>query len=228
MWLDTQPSDAQHVLAVVDSKADEPVYSAKEAAKELETLFRRDLSILNLVVRRIVRSASDAEDIVQDAFIRVWRASEQGAIRSPRAVLFKTAYNLALNHLRDKRARAVELVDPSIDPASDAPSAEENLIFLQDMRACREAFDRLPFRCRQALSLRIVEELSYKEMSERLGLSVSTLEKHFVRGRRLCRNILQRDAAKAERSGTVTRAFSGKRIAAYDTLLSEPVLAAAE
>jgi DNA-directed RNA polymerase specialized sigma24 family protein len=40
------------------------------------------------------------------------------------------------------------------------------------------------------LTLRIVDELSYKEMSDRLGLSVSTLEKHFIRGRRLCRDIL--------------------------------------
>jgi RNA polymerase sigma-70 factor (ECF subfamily) len=115
-------------------------------------------------------------------------------------VLFKTAYNLALNHLRDRRLRETEQTEAlPEEPASDAPSAEATLILTEDMRACREAFDLLPMRCKQALSLRVVEELSYKEMSDRLGLSVSTLEKHFIRGRRLCRSILESQAMQPSR-----------------------------
>jgi DNA-directed RNA polymerase specialized sigma24 family protein len=57
----------------------------------------------------------------------------------------------------------------------------------------------LPLRCREALTLRVVDELSYKEMSERLGLSVSTLEKHYIRGRRLCRDMLREQRGVAVR-----------------------------
>ena len=184
------------------------------AHTELERLFREELSLLTLIVRRVVRSTADAEDIVQDAFVRVWRALDEGAIRSPRAVLFKTAYNLALNHLRDRRVRQVEAAEPEQEPVLDVPSAEDNLILAEDMETCRQAFDRLPFRCRQALSLRVVEELSYKEMSDRLGLSVSTLEKHYIRGRRLCRSILETESANRSK----TRRLSAPA----------PVLAAAE
>jgi RNA polymerase sigma factor (sigma-70 family) len=184
------------------------------AASDLEAIYRRDLGLLHLIVRRVVRSSSDAEDIVQDAFLRVWRVIGEGLVRSPRAVLFKTAYNLALNHLRNRRLREAEQGGVAEERVDEVPSAEATLILMEDMRACREAFELLPVRCKQALSLRVVEELSYKEMSDRLGLSVSTLEKHFVRGRRLCRSFLEMQALNPPRR--------------MRHQLSTPVLAAAE
>jgi RNA polymerase sigma-70 factor (ECF subfamily) len=206
MWLEAQiamaprpPNLGNSVSKVEASRSLCPSNATEIAAADLEAIYRRDLGLLLLIVRRVLRSSADAEDIVQDAFLRVWRAIGDGLVRSPRAVLFKTAYNLALNHLRNRRLREAEqntVVDERVD---DAPSAEATLILMEDMRACREAFDLLPVRCKQALSLRVVEELSYKEMSDRLGLSVSTIEKHFVRGRRLARSFLEAQAINPPR-----------------------------
>jgi len=170
--------------------------------------------MLQTVVRRVVRSKTDAEDVVHDAFLRVWRAMEQGTVRSPRAVLFKTAYRLALNHVRSPRNRSTDPVT-DVEPAHDAPTVEEQMILDEDLQACRQAFDRLPLRCRETMTLRVVEELSYKEMSDKLGLSVSTLEKHFIRGRRLCRDILA-SGVEHERAGAILRHRPARMLAAAE------------
>ncbi len=186
-WTPARPvSERSFVPRIVEKPVDAPVQNAAS----LQELFRRDLRVLLTLVRRVVRRPSDAEDIVQDAFLRVWRAMELGLVRSPRAVLFKTAHNLALNHVRNPRNHVADPVSGSAEPMHDAPTAEEQMIVEEDLDACRQAFAQLPLRCREALTLRVVDELSYKEMSERLGLSVSTLEKHYIRGRRLCRDML--------------------------------------
>jgi RNA polymerase sigma factor (sigma-70 family) len=211
MWLEVRPperSDAGWTPAFADAEVfSSPVSTDRTRRLEneaaLRELYRRDLRTLQTVVRRIVRSPTDAEDVVHDAFLRVWRAMELGLVRSPRAVLFKTAYNLALNHVRSPRNHGAEPA-PAVEPAHDAPSAEEQMILDEDLQACRQAFDRLPLRCRETLTLRVVDELSYKEMSDKLGLSVSTLEKHFIRGRRLCRDILH-SGSEHERAAAILR-----------------------
>jgi RNA polymerase sigma factor (sigma-70 family) len=209
MWLEVGPTEHAHTgwapaapvgeRSFVPRIVDKPVESRPENAASLQELFRRDLRVLLTLVRRVVRRPSDAEDIVQDAFLRVWRAMEAGLVRSPRAVLFKTAHNLALNHVRNPRNHVADPAAGADDATLDVPTAEEQMIVDEDLDACRQAFAQLPLRCREALTLRVVDELSYKEMSERLGLSVSTLEKHYIRGRRLCRDMLREERGTSVR-----------------------------
>lgn len=189
MWLEVGPHDQREADWQSTCAGPEPTRASFAAKRALQELYWRDLSRLRTLVHRIVRSPTDAEDIAQDAFLRVWCAIEQGHVRSPRAVLFKTARNLALNHLRSPRRSRAEPISDT-DFASSAPTAEEQMIQEEDLQACRQVFDRLPLRCRETMALRVVDDLSYKEMSDRLGLSVSTLEKHFIRGRRMCRDML--------------------------------------
>jgi RNA polymerase sigma factor (sigma-70 family) len=209
MWLEVGPTEHAHTgwtpaLVVAERTfvprlVDKPVEPRPENAASLQQLFRRDLRMLLTLVRRVVRRPSDAEDIVQDAFLRVWRAMEAGLVRSPRAVLFKTAHNLALNHVRNPRNHVPDPATGADEAILEAPTAEEQMIVEEDLDACRQAFAQLPLRCREALTLRVVDELSYKEMSERLGLSVSTLEKHYIRGRRLCRDMLREERGASVR-----------------------------
>jgi len=199
MWLEVRaPGEAQASWTPVVVGSGEPLRRADERARnksELQAIYQSDLRALITLVTRIVRNMGDAEDVVHDAFLRVWRAMEQGSIRNARAVLFKTAYNLALNHVRSPRNLRADTAEAP-EEASDEPSAEDRIIRDEELEACRVAFARLPLRCRETLTLRVVDELSYKEMSERLGLSVSTLEKHFIRGRRLCRDMMREGAGE--------------------------------
>lgn len=158
----------------------------------LESLYRREAKPLRQYVRSILRSGGDAEDIVQDSFVRLWRALELGGVQNPRAVLFRTARNLALNHIRNARVRTSDAARAGADDSFDRQikTAEEELIAEEEAAACRVLMDALPSRCREAFVLRVVDELSYKEMAKEMRLSVSTIEKHIGKGKQICRSRL--------------------------------------
>ncbi len=116
---------------------------------------------LRQYVRRVLRGSSDADDIVQEAFVRLWRALEHSEIRNPRAVLFKTARNLALNHIRNDRVRNSDAARAGADDSlnREIKTAEEEMIASEEAAACRVLMEALPRRCREAFVLRVVDEL---------------------------------------------------------------------
>ncbi len=134
---------------------------------------------------------------------------------SPRAVLFKTAQRLALNQIRARRGnpldRAGELFDETALSHVPAASAEDGLIAREQAVAYKTALASLPRSCRQVFELRTVQRLSYREMSQTLGLSVSTLEKHMERGKRVCAQSLAA-AGHASTSHAPPRARQGRSL----------------
>jgi len=171
----------------------------RAANAEIEVLYREEVAALRLFVSRTLRSAADCEDIVQDAFMRTWRAVAEGRARSPRAVLFKTARNLAFNHIRNSRARTSDTTHAALNDAFLQPvaTAEENMIASEQAEGCRQLMESLPARCREAFMLRVVDELSYHDMSKVMRLSISTIEKHIGKGKQICRERL----VEAQRNG---------------------------
>jgi RNA polymerase sigma-70 factor (ECF subfamily) len=143
---------------------------------------------------RILHSASDAEDVVQDAFLRLHRSGNLTAYEDLRAVAFKTAKRLALNVIRRRRSDALDRAhsdaDTFVEAASSTPSPEEVLLAEEQDEIYVHAIAQLSPRCRQVIELRTVSELTYKEISDALGLSISTLEKHVVRGKRACADLV--------------------------------------
>ncbi|MEJ0024699.1 MAG: RNA polymerase sigma factor [Rhizomicrobium sp.] len=161
-------------------------------ASPVDRLYRKEAGAILLFVRRIVGNASDAEDIVQETFLRAWSALESGAIDCPRAFLFRAARNLAFNHVRNGKVRNSDAARTRIDEAFQRhdPTAEEQIIASEEAAACRRLLDELPARCREAFVLRVVDELSFKQMSKSMRLSVSTVEKHVGKGKHICRSLL--------------------------------------
>lgn len=177
----------------VGAEASEPG-CRRSADRLLAELYRSEIDGLRLYLTRVLKVEADADDVAQEAFLRLHRHGDLAAYDRPRAVLFKTAYRLALNRVRSRRNSPVDRAAPMIEeadlPAAQTPSAEEALIAREQERAYARALASLPPRCRQVIELRTVQELSYKQMSDSLGISVSTLEKHLVRGKRVCAEAL--------------------------------------
>lgn len=194
MWLERQDTAHGPTAAPFARlwQGDGPTRRAPNPTQILEQLYRRESKPLRQYVRGILRSSSDAEDIVQDSFVRLWRALERGGVQNPRAVLFRTARNLALNHIRNARVRTSDAARAGADDSFERQikTAEEELIAEEEATACRVLMDALPERCREAFVLRVVDELSYKEMAKEMRLSVSTIEKHIGKGKQICRSRL--------------------------------------
>jgi RNA polymerase sigma factor (sigma-70 family) len=136
-------------------------------------------------------SLPDVDDLVQDSVVRVLRAREVGAVRSPRAFLFATARNLALDQVRRQQAVGFECLRNS-DTTADPANVAEQVSRQQELDLLREAIQSLPDRCRQVFTLRTAYGLSQREVAARLGISENTVEKQMAKGLERCTEFFAR------------------------------------
>jgi RNA polymerase sigma-70 factor (ECF subfamily) len=159
----------------------------------LTRLFSDSREALSRYVRRLVRSPGDAEEIVQETFLRAYQQREEVDLKPP--YLFSIARNLASNVRRHERiadafsstqdAHGVQLHGTCESP-EDAALADERLHLLN------EAIQSLPPQCRAAFTLRMFQDSSYKEIAAQLGISTKTVEKHVALGATEIHTILAR------------------------------------
>ncbi|MBS0470428.1 MAG: RNA polymerase sigma factor [Proteobacteria bacterium] len=184
--------EPKHLSSAADGAEPAPATVASGNKRPVDQIYRDEASALRTFVKRIVRNSSDAEDLVQETFLRSWPALDSGTVDCPRAFLFRTARNLSLNHIRNGRVRSSDAARAASDEAfrQYLPTAEEQIIASEEAAACHQLLDALPSRCREAFVLRVVDEMSYKQMSKSMRLSVSTVEKHIGKGKQICRSLL--------------------------------------
>lgn len=120
----------------------------------------------------------EIDDIVQEAFMRVLKVHAAGQVRSPKALLFVTARNLALMQLRHRqveRADSLAEIDASsiLDQSDDV---RDQLSRTQEIEMLTMAIQSLPKRCRQIVTLRRVYGMSQREVAAELGITEHTVE----------------------------------------------------
>jgi RNA polymerase sigma-70 factor (ECF subfamily) len=165
-----------------------PAFEA-EALASLDSLYRAAL--------RLTRAPADAEDLVQETYLKAFRAADRFEPGTNlRAWLFTILHNTALNRARDRARDTVavdsEIVDQAADTAapggSSAGAAEtpESLLIRETLAPeLQAAIDALPEAFRQAVWLRDVEEFSYGEIAAMLSIPIGTVMSRISRGRHL-------------------------------------------
>ena len=115
-----------------------------------------------------------AEDIVQNAYIFIWeRRREIDTAKSLRAFLFRIGYTRALNHFRDT-AKFDGEADLSLHTTGASTSAKAELNLTN--QHLQKAIQTLPERRRAVFELCFLEDLTYREAAESLGISIKTVE----------------------------------------------------
>lgn len=112
-----------------------------------------------------------AEDLVQEAFLKLHAHWED--VAQPRAWLFRTIRNLALNHLRDHRRESP--LDAAGERESGSPGPEQALGKLEAIGTLQLLLSELPEDQRSLIGLKYHEGLKYDQISERTGLSVGNV-----------------------------------------------------
>lgn len=120
---------------------------------------------IGLVGRRAI-----AEDLVQEAFLRLHQVWAD--VENPRAWLYRSLRNLALNHLRDHR-RETEM--PEEEPAGDTVPPAEDMGKMEAAGLVRMLLAELPKEDGELIRLKYQENLKYNEISQRTGLNVGTV-----------------------------------------------------
>lgn len=133
-----------------------------------------------------LRSIAEAEDLVQDLYLKVQAAGDLEARDDGSALLFRMANNLMLDRLRaqtrasarDERWRDAETTAMGGDPIADVPSAEDVVSGRQRLAAMMAAVETLPPKTAQAFRLHKLQGLSHAETATAMGISRSAVEKH--------------------------------------------------
>ena len=147
-----------------------PTPPAPASAPSLATLFESEEGPLLQFALGLVRRRSVAEDLVQEAFLRLQPLYAE--IDNPRAWLYRSLRNLALNHLRDHR-RETDL-ETDTTPA-DTELAPEALARLEALGQVRLLLSELPPEDRDLIRLKYHEDLKYDEIGRRTGLNPGTV-----------------------------------------------------
>jgi len=156
--------------------------AAADRETRFESLVRRQSRFVFQVAFAILRNAHDAEDVVQETFLKLYQSVSLDAILDERAFLARAAWRLAVGRLPKRREVPS---DPGIPAAGDSP--EEAATWAQFETAVHRIMDALPEKFRQVLALSAIEGLTSAEIAVAVGVPEGTVRTRIMRAREMVR-----------------------------------------
>jgi RNA polymerase sigma factor (sigma-70 family) len=149
-----------------------------------QTVLRHLNAAYNLA-RWLVRNDADAEDLVQEAYLKAFRAFDTFHGEDGRAWLLSIVRNTCFTWLRKKGEQpSIEFDEQTHTVADPSSNAEAGLLLQADLGSLQGCLEALPSEFREVIVLRELEELSYKEIAAIAGVPVGTVMSRLARGRK--------------------------------------------
>lgn len=166
---------------------------------ELSRWFTEQIQPLEPKLRAWLRARfpqlDDLDDLVQDTYLRLFRTQGAGKFEQPKAYLYTTAKNAALDRYRRRQIVSFESLAefPRLDVQEEAPNAFAVSDLKSNIDALADALQKLPERCREVLILRKHYGLTHKQIAEKLGISPHTVNKQITVGMLRCREYFRKN-----------------------------------
>lgn len=159
--------------------------------ERIQQLFQDHHQGLGRYAFTILKNQQEADDLVQQLFVTLWeKRSEIGSIENHRAYLYRAIYNRCLNEV--KRSRRNHVGDEGLlEVHSNLHEVGEVLQYNDLEKRVQSAVNQLPEKCAEVFKLSRFQELSYREISEQLNISVKTVENHMTKALRVMREELK-------------------------------------
>lgn len=150
------------------------------------SLYRDHRGWLLAWLRRSVACPHRAEDLSQDTFLRLLGRTADVAPREPRAFLLTIAKGLLFDHFRRAALEQAYLSELMRLPEDEQPSAEQQQLILEDLKAIDRLLGKLSTRARSAFLLNRLDGLPHAQIAEQLGVSVPRVRQYLAQGMRQC------------------------------------------
>ena len=140
-----------------------------------------------------VRNNEDANDLAQEAFLRMHRFQQSSELDNARAFLFRTANNLVIDQIRRDKVHDKYLSSEMLPEQSDenedkfAPSAERTASAAQELDKIYQVVDKMPVNVKRAFLLHRGRDMSYSEIAAEMNVSTSMVEKYISGALKLLR-----------------------------------------
>jgi len=158
--------------------------------KVFEVVFNDYYSKLVAYAQTILKNTDEAEDIVQHVFISIWEKRSQIEIRtSIRSLLYKSVYNASLNRVKQIQTKQRYSTEYTLN--RDKVSTQTNLEESELQKKLADALTVLPEQCAKIFKMSRFEELKYKEIADKLGISVKTVENQMGKALKIMREQLK-------------------------------------
>jgi RNA polymerase sigma-70 factor (ECF subfamily) len=145
--------------------------------KVFEKLFKDHYPVLCGYAKKYINDIDQAEEIVQDMFFNFWQKRDKMEINiSVEAYLFRSVRNSCLNYLKHLKVREEHRLATNIELKRKEQEVYDNVVALELQERIDRVIEQLPTERKRIFKMSRYEELKYKEIAERLNLSVKTVE----------------------------------------------------
>lgn len=162
------------------------VTTNKLAPAGIEALYVDHQPWLHAWLRRKLGDGSQAQDLVQDTFVQLICARHLPALDNPRAYLTTVAQRTLFAFWRRRDLERAYLDALAAQPMALQPSEEDRYAIVQALQAVDRVLCTLPHTTRQVLLLAQLEELTYPQIAQRLGVAEITVRRHMARAIEAC------------------------------------------
>lgn len=160
--------------------------AADGVVPDIESLYSNHHGWLCGWLRKKLGAHCDAADFAHDTFLRILASRDIFSIREPRAYLATVAGGLVAHHYRRRSIEKAYLDALTSLPEREAPSPECSAILLETLMEIDHLLDDLPVKARRAFLLAQLEGLTYAEIAQQLGVSVSMIKQYMLRATKQC------------------------------------------
>ena len=170
------------------AEAAPPLSADTEVA--FEQVFKTHFKSLHAYACTILKDDIMAEEMVQNVFFKLWEKKEQITVQqSVNAYLYKAVYHECLNYIKHTKVRAAHK-SYTLHHNSEAEQTGDRTTLRELEGKLDEALKKLPEQCRLVFQLSRFEELKYKEIADKLGISIKTVENQMGKALRIMRSEL--------------------------------------
>ena len=157
---------------------------------QLQRLYRDHHGWLQGWLRKRLGDREHAADVAQDTFLRLLVSGRFPGHLESRSYLTQIARNLVIDQWRRLRIERAYLESIAHLPEPESPSLETRALILETLMQIDAMLDRMPEKVRQSFLLSQFEGLTYAEVAERLGVTVSSVQKYMIRAIQACYQVV--------------------------------------
>lgn len=165
----------------VEERRDELPCDAIQRDERFEEMVARQARFMFQVAFGLLRNRQDAEDAVQEAFLKLYRGEAWLRMENEKGFLARTVWRVALDRLPKASERMSDVSEMQLEAVGGSP--EENAVDEDERAVLRRLIDGLPEELRQPLVLSSVEEMTSREVAEAMGIPEGTVRTRVMRAR---------------------------------------------